>query len=292
MKPIRVAMLLVVAAAGLALALFSGKSRDEPKFRIVEPGSEEAAALTGAADRGAEMSAQSRSLAADQVDYLAQLGPAAGRTFWVAPGGDTGTGSGTRDDPWRGLADHLGEVRGGDRLVLLPGRYTGPFVLPRFQGDDPVELVGKASPVFRNEDDAQAPVVRVEGRWQLVGLEIQPGLSSIGVELASQDPVQLRALHINSGGREGIMIRRSARGATIVETHVHHVGDGDRAGIHIEDGVRDLQLLRNKVHNTGGPAILLFEPGRFQREARGRQGARRLNLPDQGIAIVEDVWEP
>lgn len=295
MKPLRVAALLVVAAAGLTLALFSGRSREEPQFRIVEL---DDPALAGGTDadedplRGATMSAKSRSLVTDQVDYLAQLGPALGTTYWVRPGNDEEAGDGSRDDPWRSLATRLGELESGDRLVLLPGSYTGPFVLPAFDGDDSIELVGSRSPVLRNPDEANTSVVRIDGRWHLVGVEIQPGPTSIGVEIAGNEEAQLRFLHINSGDREGVWIRSTARNVTVLESHIHHVGGPEGIGIRIEEGARELELIRNKVHATGGEPILLFEPRRFREIARGREGSRRVQLPDLGITIIEDPWEP
>lgn len=295
MKSLRVIMLLAVAAAGLALALFSTRTREEPRFRIVEIGDAELGGdqePDGDPDRGATMSVQSRSIATDQVDYLAQLGPALGQTYWVRPGGDEEAGDGSRDNPWSDLRARVAALESGDRLVLLPGRYTGPFVLPEFNGEHPVEIVGARSPVLRNQDEANAPVVRIEGRWHLVGLEIQPGPTSIGIEIASGDEAQIRALHINSGGREGVVIRAPARNVAMLETHVHHVGGAERAGILIEDGARDLQLIRNKIHRTGAEPILLFQPGRFTQIARGREGSRRVQLPELNITIIEDPWEP
>ena len=295
MKPFRVVLLLVMAAAGLTLALMSRRAEPEqPRYRIVEIGTglSEAADPGGDADpeHGPAMSIRSRSMASDQVDYLAQLPPALGRTFWVGAG--RGTGDGSRDAPWRDVASAVPALRGGDRLVLLPGRYRGPLVLPDFDGEDPIQVVGARSPVFRNPDDAEAPVIRIEGRWHLIGVEIQPGASSTGIEIATDQEVELRFLHINSGGRDGIVIGESARDVTILESHVHHVGGTDGAGIRIVEGARDLNLIRNKVHGTGGDPILLFAPGRFSEVATGRDGARRARVPELGITIVEDPWEP
>ena len=300
MRSMRVAFLVAVALVGLALAVFSWREQNQegPQFEVVSLEGEEGRDLAGQIgikpnpEHGPEVSLRSRARAADEIDHLAELPAAIGTTYWVRPGSSEGNPSGTRGEPWLGLADNLTKLKSGDRVVLASGRYSGPFTLPVVDGDAPIELVGQAGVVFRNADDANRPVLRIEGAWSLIGIEIQPGASSIGIEFVGEQPATLDQGHINSGGREGIVIRGSARNVRVVESHVHHVGGLREPGIRIENGARRIQLDRNKIHGLRGPEIFLFEEDRFESVARGQRGTRRAELPGEEIWIREAVWEP
>jgi hypothetical protein len=198
-----------------------------------------------------------------------KLPPARSRTLYVRSQGD-GPGDGSREQPWTDLQTAFSELRPGDRLVLLPGRYEGPYVIGEECADGteelPVEVWGKINAVLRVS--GEAPVLTVKrAHWHLIGLEIVPGKKGTAALEISGDGasgVRYDRGHARDGWGDGIIIGPGASNITISGCHLHHFGherfNTEASAIVIRPGAQDIVIEDNKIHNMPSEPIRVITP--------------------------------
>jgi hypothetical protein len=223
----------------------------------------------------------------DELD----LPPARGRTLYVKPRTEE-PWQGSLEHPWNDLQAAFSELRPGDRLVLLPGRYEGPFTIddPCADGTEraPIEVWGKVSAVLRVR--SEAPVLTVKkAHWHLIGVEITPekkGTAALVIAGAGARGVRYDRGHARDGWNDGIIIGSGASAVTITGCHLHHFGhdrfNRDASVIVIEPGTRDITIERNNIHNMPGEPVKVVSPE--ETEASAATG----NLPPAENVVVRD----
>lgn len=211
------------------------------------------------------------------------LEPPPGREFFVwnnAPAG----GDGSVRRPWNDLRSAMKNVRPGDRLVLLPGRYNGPIVIddayPAGEPGRPIELYSRVDAVFVPGGDEPVVSIRRNG-WTLIGAEIEP-LKNVApaLEIANASDVTIRKAHLHDGAGNGVHVDPGSERVTIEDSHIHMFGarrgkSGKGAtaevfGVRIAPGTRDVTLRRCNIHNISGPTVKVLTPAEF--EAAGGAG--------------------
>jgi hypothetical protein len=227
-----------------------------------------------------------------------QLAPAIARTLYVRSGGD-GPGDGSLERPWADLQSAFSELGPGDRLVLLPGRYEGPYVIdnPCADGTEeaPIEVWGKVGAVLRVRNEA--PVLTVKkAYWHLIGLEISPGkkgTAALVISGRSARGVRYDRGHARDGWRDGIIIESGASDVTIAGCHLHHFGhdrfNRDASAITIQPGTRDIIIEHNNIHNMPGEPIRVISP----EEAVGSGGGDQLAAAENVVVRdneIKDNW--
>jgi hypothetical protein len=171
----------------------------------------------------------------------------------------------------------------GDRLIILPGRYRGPFVIddPAIDGtaERPIELLARVDAVFVGTN--MEPVLEVrKAHWVLRGFEIAPGAqASFGFATRGRGAHDIRFAngHLHDGSHSGILIAPGSARIDLADNHVHIFGPMEQGrandtvrtgtnpvvGIVIAPGTTDITLSGNNVHNIAGPPFLILEPGQF-----------------------------
>ncbi len=232
-----------------------------------------------------------------------------GRVLWIKRG--DAAGSGTAEEPFGDLQAALDGLEAGDRLIVLPGRYEGPYrVGPAAAGavkssestkgmPTTIEIVVREGATFSNAKKSVDPVWSI-GRdgVALIGAEIQPGLNeSTGVLVEpGVTGVRLAHLHIKEGSTAAIEIAEGASNIRIEECHLHQLGlrkaHLPAPGIRIACSARDVVIDETKVHHVTGELFEVCEPGRFLAKMEGagewiefKESAIRIHneqAPDRG----------
>jgi hypothetical protein len=221
-----------------------------------------------------------------------ELPPAMARTLYVKPRVQE-PGDGSRERPWSDLREALSELRPGDRLVVLPGRYEGPVVIDDSCADGtpeaPIEVWGKIGAVFRIR--SEAPVLTVKkAYWHLIGLEIVPGKKGTAALLISGDGargVRYDRGHARDGWGDGIIIGPGASEITITGCHLHHFGhdrfNREASTITVHPGTRDILIELNNIHNMPGEPIRVISP----EETAATGGGDQLP-PAEGVVVADN----
>ena len=172
-------------------------------------------------------SASARSAVGPPATLAAALGPSAGRSRYVSPGGSD-AGPGTSARPWRTLGHALGELEPGDRLLLDGGTYGDAAVL---------ETDGTpAAPITVTAAPGERPVLTAR-------LKI------------SADFVRVAGL-LFDGPEASVYISQSQH----VEFSGNEIRNVDVSGIYVGDdegrGSDHVHILRNRIHDNGSHANL------------------------------------
>jgi hypothetical protein len=199
------------------------------------------------------------------------------RTFHVdAQAAAPGDGSAGR--PWTDLQAALCRLEPGDRLIVAPREYSGPFRIGAGcrdgTADAPIQLFAHDAFLLPG---ASGDVLTVErAHWQLAHVQIALRDSrAAGLVLAGggAHDVAVDHSHISEGDGAAVRITGGASAIVVSNSHIHHSGgvriDGGAArirlaGNHIHHnrasgvavaGAREITIDGNRIHNDRGPAI-------------------------------------
>ena len=202
--------------------------------------------------------------------------PAIGRTLYVSA--RTGaSGHGTFQQPLRNFQKVVCELQPGDRLLVMAGVYSGPFIIGKDCANGtpeaPIELFFADDAVFGGDEGSTASnnaVITIQrSHWHLAGVEIQPVRSLDGLVIGpGVDNVSVEGAHIYSGLGNGIKVGAGSKNITISRSHLHQLGTlegrsntwvhGKGAGILVESGTDGVVLRNNRIHNVLGEAIKII----------------------------------
>lgn len=197
------------------------------------------------------------------------------RTLHVVPAGEAGAGagSGTKEDPFKGLVAAEAAARPGDVLLLQPGTYVGPFAIT--QSGEPGKPI-----VWRGADRAK---VILDGNHK-----------DECVAMTGRDHRQFEDLSfvhanqacIKSYGCQSIVVRRCAFSRYSASGIIGHGKPARERGGKIEEGrnARNWFVVDNTI--LGSKSWL---------KDRGSNGAYGIGISGSGHVIawnrVEDHWD-
>jgi Right handed beta helix region len=178
--------------------------------------------------------------------------PAPRRTFHAGAAAAV-PGDGSAERPWTDLQAALCRLEPGDRLVVAPGQYTGPF---RIAGscrdgtpDAPIQLF--AQDAFLRPGTAGDVLTVERAHWQLWHVQLTLS-SAAGLVLAGPGAhhVAVDRSHISEGDGAAVRITGGASDIAVTNSHIHHSG-----GIRVEAGAARIQLLNNHIHHNRASGI-------------------------------------
>lgn len=206
------------------------------------------------------------------------------RRVFYANSGASAEGDGTEAKPWKDVQKALFRLQPGDRLVLQPGVYTGPWVVGEGcrdgTADAPIQLFGEES--FLHGGAEKKPLLTLSrAHWQIWNPELVLGpAATAGVVVSGPGAhdIILDDLHIYDGRGHAIRIGEGSSRVTVSNCHIHQssgiVVAGPSKGVvftgnkihHNFAGpitlaggaaglVEDVVISRNKLHNDDGPAV-------------------------------------
>lgn len=167
-------------------------------------------------------------------------------------------GDGTEAKPWKDVPKALCRLQPGDRLVLQPGVYSGPWVIGSGcrdgTADAPIQLFGEES--FLHGGAEKKPLITISrARWQIWNPELVLGPAATAGILVSgpgAHDILLDDLHIYDGPGRAIRIGEGSSRVTVSNSHIHQ-----SSGIVVTGPVKGLVFTGNKIHhNFGGPITL------------------------------------
>ncbi len=179
------------------------------------------------------------------VDFSLTPSSQQGNTYYVSPNGND-SNPGIREKPWATPGFGSRQLRPGDTLVILPGKYT----LKKFDDDIITPPSGKENAwiVIKGEGESK-PILA--GRDNLLTCINLSGVSYVRIE-------NLEITHDSSASgssiffRDGIEIIGSpASHLVFKDIYIHHI---DEMGMNIQD-VDDLQIINCRIEYCGFGAI-------------------------------------
>lgn len=212
------------------------------------------------------------------------------RILFVEPAGGP-QGDGSARSPWRDLQSALEALRPGDRLVLLPGDYIGPFLIDETCRDGapqaPIQVFGREAAVLRAS--GKAPVLTIaRSHWTFRQVHIVPGISSSSPGLMtaglSAHDLLFDGGSVGEGRGPGIVIGSGSRRVTISNSRIHHFRGGGPKwshGVLIYSQTGELTLAGNTMHDNEGSSV-------FLEGARGRGKGMRSFI--EGLSIVGNTF--
>lgn len=194
--------------------------------------------------------------------------PVPRRIFYIsADTPEEGDGSDAR--PWKDLPRALCRLEPGDRLVLLPGKYSTPVSVGGAchpgRADAPIQLFGEEA--FLHPAPNSFAVTASLPFWQFYHLQAvldQPGAGGFAVVGERAQDILFDRGHLYGGDGVAISIGASSARVRISNSHIHQTG-----GIRIEKGARDIEFFANKIHHNRAGALAVVG---------GRPGAALENL--------------
>ena len=169
----------------------------------------------------------------DHIEDL-DLPPVAGTTYFLSADETPPLNPGTLERPWSDLQASFARLAPGDRLVILPGRYRGPFVIdePAVDGtaERPIELLARVDSVFTGTNGEPVLEAR-KAHWVLRGFEIAPGnQASFGFATrgAGAHDIRFANGHLHDGLHSGILIGPGSARIQLADNHVHIFGPMDK----------------------------------------------------------------
>jgi hypothetical protein len=183
------------------------------------------------------------------------------RVFYASSGAPA-EGDGTEAKPWKDVQKALCRLEPGDRLVLLPGVYSGPWVIgPGCRdgtADAPIQLFGEES--FLHGGAEKRPLLTISrAHWQIWNPELVLGPAATAGVLVSgpgAHDVLLDDLHIYDGPGHAVRIGDGSSRVTVSNSHVHQ-----SSGILVSGPAKGLLFTGNKIHhNFAGPITLAGGP--------------------------------
>ncbi len=169
----------------------------------------------------------------------------AGQTYYVAPNGDDAN-PGTREHPWASPGYASRQLRPGDTLIILGGRY----VLSEYDADILTPSSGTANAwiTIQGEPDHRPILAGRDNLATAINLSGVQYVRIANLEITHDDQAQGRAAWF----RDGIQILGAPAAHIILEgLSIHHV---DEFGMNIQD-VDDLQILNTRIEYAGFGAL-------------------------------------
>lgn len=188
-------------------------------------------------------------------------------------------GDGSENNPWNDLQSALCKLNPGDRLILMPGTYSGRFDISEENGCQdgaeqyPIQLVGSQGAVI----DGGLRLRR--SFWQFVQVEItsanDPKIFAFLIQGQSNvEGILLDQMNIHHGARGGIRVERGSKNVTISNSHIYNFrkiesGELDDAhGIDVmadgkgqHKGAMNILIKNNHIHHNSGDSIQIWGPG-------------------------------
>ncbi len=205
------------------------------------------------------------------------------RVFYVSADAKVeGDGSETR--PWKELQAALCRLEPGDRLVLLPGLYSGAVRIGESckpgRADAPIQVFGEEA-FFHAAEGAFALTVS-RPFWHFYHMQMvldRPGAKGFAVLGEDAHDIVFDRGHVYEGAGVAILLGSGSARVSISNSHVHQSG-----GIRIEAGARDVELHHNKIHHNLDAALRIV-PGNAGKIAQNLTFARNKFHNDTGPAL-------
>ncbi len=199
--------------------------------------------LAGGSQPAQPPTASSQTLS--QLSSPSSLPGGPGQTYYVAPNGDDAD-PGTRDRPWASPGYASRQLRPGDTLVILGGRY----ILREYDADILTPPSGQASAwITITGEEGNRPILA--GRDNLATAINLSGVQYVRIanlEITHDDTASGEAAWF----REGVEILGAPAAHIILQDlYIHHV---DEFGMNIQD-VEDLQILNTRIEYAGFGAL-------------------------------------
>lgn len=180
-----------------------------------------------------------------QPSSLPSLPGGPGRTYYVAPNGDNAN-PGTREQPWASPGYGSRQLRPGDTLVILGGRYT----LSEYDADILTPPSGRVSAwITISGEEGNRPILA--GRDNLLTAINLSGVQYVRIanlEITHDDTASGEAAWF----RDGVEILGAPAAHIILQNlYIHHV---DEFGMNIQD-VKDLRILNTRIEYAGFGAL-------------------------------------
>jgi len=156
---------------------------------------------------------------ADEAKTSRALAPP--QAFYVAPTGQP-NGDGSRERPWPSVAFALDKVGGGQTIILRPGLYQGPIVVPR-------QYAGR---------EGQPTLVKSEEKWKAVIYGSRTHAVSTEDDC---DWVTFDGLHVYGAIGDGVKLNGDYN--TVRNCWIHHCLDMGVAMHNQEGGVIEQNLI-------------------------------------------------
>ncbi|MGB9640449.1 MAG: right-handed parallel beta-helix repeat-containing protein [Anaerolineales bacterium] len=171
--------------------------------------------------------------------------PSNGQTYYVAPQGDN-TNDGSREHPWATPGFGSRQLKPGDTLVILGGRY----VLREYDADILTPPSGRADAWITIQGEQGNRPILAGGGNLLTAINLS-GVQYVhlqNLEITHDDQAQGEAAWL----RDGVEILGAPSAHIILQDlYIHHV---DEFGMNIQD-VEDLQILHTRLEYCGFGAL-------------------------------------
>ncbi len=206
------------------------------------------------------------------------------RVFYVSADAKVeGDGSETR--PWKELQAALCRLEPGDRLVLLPGLYSGAVRIGESckpgRADAPIQVFGEEA-FFHAAEGAFALTVS-RPFWHFYHMQMvldRPGAKGFAVLGEDAHDIVFDRGHVYEGAGVAILLGSGSARISISNSHVHQSG-----GIRIEAGARDVELHHNKIHHNLDAALRVVPGGKNGGIAQNLTLTRNKFHNDTGPAL-------
>jgi hypothetical protein len=190
------------------------------------------------------------------------------------------TGDGSRETPWNNLQFALNQLKPGDRLIVLNGKYPGKYAIGAgaVDGEDaaPISVYFASDATLEGDPPGEpcvAPVLSLgRSNWKLVGLNLKPQACSVGVSVEDKvTGLVIESPHISEGAGFGLVVAPGASEIEVLSGHLHHLGslegkDKEARGkgvapetspyAAVKAPIGALMMSGGKVHNIFGPLAL------------------------------------
>lgn len=241
----------------------------------------------------------------DEIQRRALAAPNVGDKY-VRPAGASTLGDGSAESPWSGLQHALNQMLPGERLVVLGGFYTGPFLIGSSassgNAENPITVFFASNALLQGEQRStscnRAVLFVEQSHWTLSGLTVTPQYCPTALQIgATARHVTVEQPHLFGGAGSGISVAAQARNIMILQPHLHHLGSlegkdketkaarrlsGDTpessAVPALELPVAGAVVEGGKVHNHFGPLMVLLAPDGTQ-------------LPSEKVLSQLDAWK-
>ncbi len=179
------------------------------------------------------------------VDFLLKLSSSQGNVYYVSPNGNN-SNPGTRERPWATPGYGSRQLRPGDTLIILGGKY----ILKRYDDDIITPPSGNESSwiVIKGEDGSRPVLAGGENLLTAVNLSGTSYVRIENLEITHDYSVSGSLLFF----RDGIQVLGSpASHIVLKDLYIHHI---DEFGMNIQD-VDDLQVINCRIEYCGFGAL-------------------------------------
>jgi len=234
--------------------------------------------------------------------------PPLGRTVYVSVQARQ-PGDGSFERPFNNLQESLCDLRPGDRLLVMAGRYPAPVRLDEScsngTAEAPIEVYFSddavlAGPFEAVADPPSAVVFIARSHWLFGGMEVRPEHAPRGIVIASgSHHVTFRSIHVYSGVGSGVEILPGSEAIVIEGSHFHKLGSlggrtvnethGEHSGVRIFPGTRNIAVVDTKMHNILGPPVDVVPPEKYK-ENYMLAPSVGLTIDDAQFIRGQDEW--